>query len=75
MSRIKGIYKGNITITVDFDENQDGLLPFEVMKERFMKDMTGYIQDELKDLIEVGDMGKVAVEQLSAELWRETDEQ
>ena len=73
MSRIKGEYKGTITITVDIDENQEGLLPFEVAKERFMKDMTGYIQDELKDLIEVGDMGKVSVEQLSAELWRETD--
>lgn len=74
MSRIKGEYKATITITVDFDENQNGLLPFEVMKKRFTKDMTGYIQDELKDSIEVGDMGTVAVEQLSADLWREEDE-
>lgn len=68
---IKGRYVAQVTIDYEVKEDMPGLLPFETLKDVVQNQTTDAIKAMLED--EMGEVGKITVEQQYADLWKTGD--
>ncbi|MDB7956287.1 hypothetical protein PNE00_15050 [Flavonifractor plautii] len=68
---IKGRYVAQVTIDYEVKEDMPGLLPFETLKDVVQNQTTDAIKAMLED--EMGEVGKITVEQQYADLWKTED--
>lgn len=64
----KGRYVAQVTIDFEVDENTPGLLPFDQLKDAVQNQTSDAIKGMLEE--EMGDIGKIAVVQQFADLWK-----
>ena len=70
MARIKGKYRAVIELTLDAQETED-MLPFKVIKYQWEKELSGYIQSEVRDFADPASC-KVTQEVAEIELVEDT---
>lgn len=66
--RIKGKYVALVTLEVDVDENEEGMLPFDVIKQN-MNILTKALEEILYEEF-MSELGTVKVEQQYSDLYR-----
>ena len=69
MARIKGKYRAVIELTLDAQETED-MLPFKDIKYQWEKELSGYIQSEIRDFADPASC-KVTQEVVEIELIEE----